>query len=120
MYVASVTLADIVEETPTQDSRVLRRLDIYLLVFFTIPHFYSALKGVHSLSSLQKKSLLSQTPHTVSFGDNITVAEYSPEISGRGSDFSLGSSTSSSVSTTPSPLPSRRHEPPGMDVVCRT
>ncbi|CAI8009260.1 Centromere protein T [Geodia barretti] len=93
---ASVSLADIVEETPTQESRVLR----------------SALKGVHSLSSLQKKSLLSQTPHTVSFGDNITVAEYSPEISGRGSDFSLGSSTSSSVSTTPSPLPSRPHVPP--------
>ena len=60
----------------------------------------STLKGVHSLSSLRKKSVTSHTPYSVSFSKNVIVTEYSPDKSG---NTALDSSASSLDSFTFSP-----------------
>ena len=91
----------IVDETPSTHSRITKRyvyMDIKAPCLHTHTHThthtpYSALKGVHSFSSLHKRSMLmsSQTPHSVTFHHQIT--EYSPNISSHSVDSSALDST---------------------------
>ena len=132
----------VMEETPSSHSMALRRY-ICIITYnklpphthahthslsFSLSHTHahththththtlhsSVLKGVHSLSSLRKRSIhasTAQTPHSVTFHDHITVAEYSPDKSGRSSaDSTLDSTTLSP----PAPTSQRDNTASGM------